>query len=153
MSISIECPTHCQYYALSNLMDEIRKSPTLGLEQVYALASHLPGFMDEGCSEPEVKGNFVQVRWTSVLTDRLSQNIPVRWERVYHLLQFLMPRNRNMQKFSVHFRDEFGVGRSIHVFALDEAGAIHSVAREGYGHAGGKRLFPNRIEKAERVSA
>jgi hypothetical protein len=153
MSISIECSTHCQYYSISNLIDEIRKSPTLGLEQVYALVSSLPGFKEEGRTEHEVKGNFVQVCWTSLLADRLSQNVLVRWERVYHLHQFLMPRNRDVQQFSVHFRDEFSIGLSIRVFALDEVDAIQSVAREGYGHAGGKRLFPNRIEKAERVSA
>jgi hypothetical protein len=151
MSISIECSTHRQYYSISNLIDEIRKSPTLGLEQVYALVSSLPGFTDEGRSEPEIKGNFVKVYLTSLLTDRLSDNLPVRWERAYHLHQFLMPRNRDVQQFSVHFRDEFGIGRSIRAFALDEVDAIQSVAREGYGHAGGKRLFPNRIEKAERV--
>lgn len=152
-SIVIECSTHRQYYSISNLIDEIRKSPTLGLEQVYDLLSSLPGFTDEGRSEAEVKGNFVQVRWASLLTDRLSQTVSVRWERVYHLHQFLMPRNRDMHKFSVHFHDEFGIGRSIRVFAFDEVDAIQSVAREGYGHAGGKRLLPDRIDKAERISA
>jgi hypothetical protein len=61
MPISIQCATHYQYYSVYNLIDAVQKSPTLGLEQFFALVSGLPGFEDKGRSEAERLGNYVRV--------------------------------------------------------------------------------------------
>lgn len=147
MSISINCPTHELYGAVDNLIQEIHKSPRLGLKQFYALLSSLPGFKNEGRTTEELKCNSVRVFYNCTQTDRLAVGISVRWERVYQFLHFLMPRNPSMPRFSVHFRDEFAISRSIYIFAQNEMDAIQTVAREGYGHAGGIALFPTHIEK------
>jgi hypothetical protein len=149
MPISIECATHEQYHSVSILIDEIQKSPTLGLEDLYVLLSGLPGFEDEGRSQAEIEGNYVRVFCASLLTDLLAQDVAVRWKRVYRFYSFQMVIDPARRKFSVHFRDEFAIKRSIHVWALDEADAIQIIAHNGYGHAGGMTLFAKRIEKAE----
>ncbi len=109
MSIRIKCPTYEQYNAVDDLINEIHESPKLGLHQFYILLSGLRGFEDKGRSSAEVGGNSVRVHYTCTLTDRFAVSIAVRWDRVYHFYQFLMPANPEQRKFSVRFRDEFGV--------------------------------------------
>jgi hypothetical protein len=88
-----------------------------------------------------------------LLTDRLTQDVAVRWNRVYRFYSFQSATDPNRKKFVVHFLDEFAIRRTIHVWALDEAEVIQIIARNGYGCAGGMTLFPKRIEKAGLVSA
>lgn len=149
MAISIESPTHEQYTAVDALISEVRDSPRLGLEQFYVLLSGLPGFEDEGLSEMEIAGNFVQVYFDCSLTDLLAQAIAIRWHPVCLFHQFQARRNPEMLKFTVHFRDELAMKRNIQLWAINEDDAIRTVERDGYGHAYGKPLFPLEIEKAE----
>lgn len=149
MSITIQSPSYEQYTAIDSLISEVRDSPRLGLEQFYVLISGLPGFKDEGLSEKEIAGNFVRVYVDCSLTDLLAQAVSIRWKPVCLFHQFQVRRNPEMQKFTVHFRDELAMKRSIELWALNEEDAIRTVERDGYGHAYGKWLFPIEIEKAE----
>lgn len=153
MPISIECPTHEQYGAVADLIHVLSDSPVLGLERFYVLLSGLPGFEDKGLSEAENKGNYVRVSFACLLTDLLAEDIAIRWNRVYHFHQLQARRNPELRKIAVHFRDEFAMKRSVHVWARNEIDAIQILARDGYGHAGGKPLFPTQIEKAVFASA